>query len=565
MKRGPLIALLVVIVLILGLVALAGIVYLNFTAEPSLPEQATLRIRLTGSLVESPVVQFPQLKTDGMSIRELWLQLQRAKIDRRIRGIILKLSDFQSGYAKAAEIGRLITDFRQSKKPVIAFVESGGMGELYLASFADKAYAMTGGDLLVHGPAAEATFLKNTLGKLGIIPQMFHVGEYKTAANTFTEDHMTPPHRESIEVLLQDIYASVVEGIARNRHLDATQVRRVLDESPLPTAAYVQARLLDGQLYEDEVDSAFKTTLPVVEFATYRKTSSPRPFSGADQIAVIFAAGEINSGASGGQSLFGGDVLGSDTLAGQLASARKNSAVKAVVLRIDSPGGSALASDVILREAQLLAKRKPLVVSMSDMAASGGYWISMAAQKIVAEPETITGSIGVVGGKFVLRDFYHKIGVTKEIVRTTPYAAMFSDYAEFSPEETRKIVTMMDTFYQSFLDKVSTGRNLPRAEVDRIGRGRVWSGRRALELKLVDSLGGINDAIAEARKLARIPTNRKMGVRVYPVERDLFSILLDLFGTSARATTSPLDAKAQLDAYRRFLPAYRLPFNLAID
>lgn len=565
MKRGPLIALLVVIVLILGLVALAGIVYLNFTAEPSLPEQATLRIRLTGSLVESPVVQFPQLKTDGMSIRELWLQLQRAKIDRRVRGIILKLSDFQSGYAKAAEIGRLITDFRQSKKPVIAFVESGGMGELYLASFADKAYAMTGGDLLVYGPAAEATFLKNTLGKLGIVPQMFHVGEYKTAANTFTEDHMTPPHRESIEVLLQDIYTSVVEGIARNRHLDATQVRRVLDESPLPTAAYVQARLLDGQLYEDEVDSAFKTTLPVVEFSTYRKTTSPRPFSGADQIAVIFAAGEINSGASGGQSLFGGDVLGSDTLAGQLASARKSSAVKAVVLRIDSPGGSALASDVILREAQLLAKRKPLVVSMSDMAASGGYWISMAAQKIVAEPETITGSIGVVGGKFVLRDFYHKIGITKEIVRTTPYSAMFSDYAEFSPEETRKIVTMMDTYYQSFLDKVSTGRNLPRAEVDRIGRGRVWSGRRALELKLVDSLGGLNDAIAEARKLARIPANRKTGVRVYPVERDLFSILLDMFDTSARATTSPLDAKAQLEAYRRFLPAYRLPFNLAID
>ncbi len=564
MKRGPLIALLVVILVVLGLVALAGIVYLNFTAEPSLPEQSTLRIRLSGAVVESATVKFPQLKTEGVSIRELWYQLARAKNDRRIRGVILKISDLQTGFAKTSEIGRLLTDFRLSKKPVVAFIESGGLGELYLASFADHVFALKGGNLMVHGPAAEATFLKNTLGKLGIKPQMFHVGEYKTAANTFTEDRMTPPHRESLEVLLGDIYTSVVEGLALNRKRDAAAVRRVLDESPLPTSAYVDAGLLDGQIYEDEVDGVLKTTLPVVEFATYRKTSSPRPFVGAEQIAVIFAAGEINSGSSGGQSLFGGDVLGSDTLAGQLAAARKNQAIKAVVLRIDSPGGSALASDVILREAQLLAKRKPLVVSMSDLAASGGYWISMAAQKIVAAPETITGSIGVVGGKFVLRDFYQKIGVTKEIIRTTQYAAMFSDYEEFSPAEAQKIVAMMNTFYQAFLDKVSAGRNLPRSEADRLGRGRVWSGRRARDLKLVDSLGGLSDAIAEAKKLARIPANRPVGVRIYPAERDLFSLLLDMFNSSVRVA-SPLDVKAQLDAYRKFLPAYRLPFNLAID
>lgn len=557
MKRGALIALLVIIVILLGLFIIGGFIYLQFNQEPYVPEKAYLKIELSGSLADTAPSRFPGISSAAISIQDLWYQLERAAIDERIKGVLLRISSLETGFAKIEEIGRLLKNFSRSKKPVMAFIIDGGLKEYYLASFADKVIMFKGGMLSISGIGAEAVFLKNTLSKLGIQAQIFHIGDYKTASNTFSEDHMTPAHRESMQALIDDLYRAVIDGIAANRKLDAREVKKILDQSPLTQEEYVQAKMIDSLGYEDELHGLLKSQYPEVSFKTYAKTKAPLPFNGAKKIAVIFAAGEINMGRSGGQSLLGGDVLGADTLAEQLRQARNNYAVKAVVLRVDSPGGSAVASDIILREAELLARKKPLVISMSDLAASGGYWISMSAQKIFAWPETITGSIGIISGKFVLKGLYDKLGINKEIVKTSEFAGMYSDYQPFSDREKEKIMADMQKIYGEFLKKVADNRKMAVSAVEQIARGRVWSGQAALGLRLVDGLGGLNEALAEAKKLARIPLSEKIGVRIYPQKKSFWEMLFELADVKAQ---NPLDVQARLEVYKHFFPAMAMPF-----
>lgn len=562
MKRGALIALLVFIVILLGLFIIGGFIYMQFTQEPYVPEKALLKIELSGAIPDTAASRFPGIGAPALSVQELWYQLQRAAVDDRIKGVLVRISYLETGFAKVDQIGRLLKKFSLSKKPVLAFIVDGGLKEYYLASFADKVTMFKGGMLGISGIGAEALFLKNTLSKLGIQADIYHIGDYKTASNTFKEERMTPAHREATQALIDDVYAAVIDGIAANRRLDAREVKKIVDQSPLPLDEYVKAKMIDGIGYEDELHGSLKAQHPEVSFRTYAKTSAPLPFGGAKKIAVIFAAGEINLGRSGGQSLLGDAVLGADTLAEQLRQARNNFAVKAVVLRVDSPGGSAVASDVILREAELLAKKKPLVISMSDLAASGGYWISMAAQKILAEPETITGSIGIISGKFVLKGLYDKLGINKELVTTSEFAGMYSDYQPFSERERQKVLAEMGFIYREFLKKVAHNRKLDTDAVEKIARGRVWSGKRALDLGLIDGLGGLNEAVDEAKKLARIPTAEKVGVRVYPQKKSFWEMVLSL--TDARVE-NPLDVQARLKVYKRFFPAMAMPFSLVLN
>lgn len=566
MKRGVFIAILVIVVVLVALFVVGGLIYMQFTQEPYIPDQAYLKIDVSGPLVESST---PGLSgvfgSELLSIRDLWFQLERAAMDKRIKGVILKINYFDGGFAKTEEIGRLLERFRQSKKPVVAMLEDGGLKEYYLSSFADKVVIFRGAWLSIKGIAAEAMFLKNTLAKLGVQAEMFHIGDYKTGYNAFTENKMTPAHRESMQALIDDIYQALINGIARNRKLDAAAVRRVLDQSPLPIQDYLKAGFVDAIGTNDELRQWLKNEHPLVKFATYRKTSSPNPFNGPKKIAIIFASGEIRSGKSGSDSVFGGEVLGSDSLVEELRSARTSSMIKAVVLRVDSPGGSAVASDVILREAEELAKKKPLVLSMSDMAASGGYWISMASTKILTLPETITGSIGVLSGKFVLKGLYDKLGVSKEFVSTSPYAVMYSDYRPFTPAERGKIMADMQRVYDEFLKKVAANRSKSTAEVDKIGRGRVWSGDAALRLNLVDGIGGLADAVAEAKKLAKIPTAEAVGVRIYPRKRSLIDLILQLGGdASARPTLLDIETRIRSLA-KNYFPALRMPFVLQLN
>lgn len=560
MKRGIIITIVVLIAIFMAMAVVGGFIYLQLTREPVIPDNAFLKIELTGDIVDNDNSAFSKQTT----IRDLWYHIQRAKIDNRIRGILLKISFLNSDFAKVEELGQLISDFKKSGKKTIAYIEGGGIREYYLASFADKIYLFNGGQLFLNGLAIETMFLKNTLSKLGIEAEMFHIGEYKTAGNMFTKDRLTPAHKESLEKLIDDIFTYTLRQIAANRNLDFDSVKNVFDETPVSNNAYLDAKLIDGLAFEDELLKDTEFEFRKVGFDTYKETTKPLPYKGTKKIAVIFASGEIHPGKSGGKSLFGGEVLGSDTVAAQLKAARLSSSVKAAVLRIDSPGGSSLASEVIRREAELLAKEKPLVISMSGMAASGGYWISMASPTILAQPQTITGSIGVVMGKFVLKGLYDKIGVNKEIVKTTKYADLFSDYRLFSSEEKEKITVMMEDVYRQFLDKVATNRKMKTEEVDKIAGGRVWSGSTAMELKLVDKLGGLAEAIDESKKLANIPAGENVGLRIYPGKKTMMDFILEFIGTRSETIDPVNSLETRLSLYKRFFPALLVPFKLTV-
>jgi protease-4 len=534
---------------------------MQFTKEPHIPENAYLKIDLAGPVIDSDTSALSRKE----SVRNLWYHLKRAKVDKRIKGIFLKISWLNTGYAKVEDIGRLIENFKTSGKKVYAFIEGAGLKGYYLSTFADKTYVFKGGELFLKGLASEAMFLKNTLSQLGIKADLYHIGEYKTAGNMFTEDRMTPAHKESLEKLLNDIYITVLEGIAANRGIDADTVRKIIDETPVSNKIYQEGKLIDGILYEDEVlkELGGGEDPILVSLGIYKQTRKPLPYVGSKKVAVIFAAGEIHRGKSGGKSLFGSEILGSDTVARQLKSARKSTHVKAVVLRIDSPGGSAMASDVIRREAELVVKEKPLVISMSDLAASGGYWMSMSSSKIMALPQTITGSIGVVAGKFVLKGLYDKVGINKETVKTSKYAAMFSDYREFSPAEKEKMMSIMKHIYQSFLEIVAKDRKMKKEDVDKIARGRVWAGTTANKLKLVDRMGGLDEAIKEAKKLAKIPDDESIGIRVYPRKRSMLDMIFELLSSKSDYPT-PLSLETKIQMYKRFFPALIMPFQISI-
>jgi protease-4 len=559
MKRGVLIALLVIVIMFVFIILAAGFIYMQLTQEPVIPDNAYLKINLAGNMEDFS----DSFMTGAITIKDLYYHLNRAKIDPRIKGVILKISYLNTGLAKCADAGNLLRDFAESGKPVVAYIEAGGIREYFLGSFADQVFTFKGGDLFLRGLASEAIFLRSTLSKLGISADMLHIGEYKTAADMFTKDKMTPYHREALQTLLDDVFESTLEQIAQNRDIELKDVKAIFQQSPYSTEAYLKAKLIDGSIYEDEIFEKLDGTDKTVDFRTYRETTTPIPFAGPQKIAVIFASGEIQVGNSGGKSLLNDKTLGSDTLVRQLRAVRKNKSVAAVVLRVDSPGGSALASEVMRRETELLAKEKPLVISMADLAASGGYWISMSSNKIFASPQTLTGSIGVVSGKFVLKDMYSKIGLKKEILKTTEYADIFSDYKKFTPAEREKIVDMMHTFYNKFISLVAKNRQMKTEEVDSIARGRVWSGSRALTLKLVDQMGGLTDAIAEARNLAKIPEEEKTGIVIYPKEKSFFEYLMGVVQAKIENPMA-IDISAQLEKYKKFFPALILPYQVNI-
>jgi protease-4 len=563
MKRGVLIAILIIVIFVVFLALLGGFIYLQFNQEPSIPENAFLKINFSGNIIDNN----ESITKSDLSIRDLFYHIKRAGMDNRIKGIILKISGIQTGFSKIEDIGAMLTDFRKSGKKVLAFIESGGLREYYLASFADRISVLKGWDLIIYGLASEAVFLKNTLTKLGIQAEMYHVGDYKTAANMFTENKMTPSHKESIQTLLDDIYASVLDGISKRRHIKFETLKGLFQESPLTNQDYQKNGLIDDSIFEDEIFDRMKAKYKIVDFNIYKETSSPKPFRGKKKIAVIFASGEIHLGKSGnGDSpFFSSKMLGSETLVSQLDSVRRNPDFKAAVLRIDSPGGSALASEVIRRKIELFRDKKPLVISMSDLAASGGYWISTSGSIILALPQTITGSIGVVGGKFVLKGLYDMIGMNKEILKTSKYADMFSDYKLFTQDEKDKLMTLMEKVYVTFLKIVSQSRHIKVAEVEKIARGRVWSGKAAEKLKLIDRFGGILDALDEAKKLAKIPKSEEIGIRIYPKQKSLLDYILEMVGFQAKEFNPILGIEKRIQKYNRFFPALLMPYVLDIN
>jgi protease-4 len=373
---------------------------------------------------------------------------------------------------------------------------------------------------------AEALFVRGTLDKLKIVPEFYHIAEYKTAGNMYTEKKFTPAHREEVESLLRSVYNQYVSETAQARHMDEEKFKALLAQGPLLTNEAVENRIVDRLGYWDQVQDYFKSRKGGWNPILLNRYRTFLTSFGGERIAVVHATGLIVSGDSQ-NTPGGGFIMGGDSVASDIRTARTDSSIKAIVLRVDSGGGSVVGSEVIRREVELAQAVKPVVVSMSDVAASGGYWIATPATKIVADPNTITGSIGVLIGKVNISGLYSLLGLSTDYVATSDNATIFSDQQNFTPAQREAIQKSLRAIYAEFTQGVAQGRHMTVQAVDKIGKGRVWSGRQAKEVGLVDELGGLDRAIAVAKQLAHIPARESINIVRLPEEKTFWQILLE--------------------------------------
>jgi protease-4 len=530
-------------------VSVAGlmVVYLLVSRGPAIPRAGTLVLRPSGEMqeVQPDDVVLQVLGRDTMTVQAFVDNLRKAKRDPRIRSILLRPQGLSLPYwGKIQELRDAILDFRSSGKTVTAFLEYGGDREYYLASAADRIFLLPTSPLDLTGVASYEIFLRGTLDKIGAYPDFLAVGDYKTAVNQLTERSFTPAHREMAESLNRDMYDQLVRGLALARGKTEEEMRALIDRGPFVPEDALRAGLVDDLAYEDQLDDRVaelregSEPLRRIEGRDYQRI---RPesvgFRPRSRIAVLYAVGTIVSGRSVFDPL-NGQMLGSDTLVEQIREMRDDDSIDAVVIRIDSPGGSSIASDVIWRELMITRDEhpgRPLVASMSDLAASGGYYIAMPAHAIVAQPGTLTGSIGVYTGKIALGGTMDKIGVTTEAVTSGANADIYSPFARFDERHRDKIRESMQGFYQNFIEKAATSRKTTPERIDAVAQGRVWTGAQARERGLVDELGGLDAAIRVAKARANIDPDEDVELVVYRPSRSLYEALTGQLGAGATA------------------------------
>ncbi|MEW6735122.1 MAG: signal peptide peptidase SppA [Acidobacteriota bacterium] len=557
-QRGKVILLILVAGAVLAILFSSLLVYSVYYSSPAVAENSVLELKLTGGLAESapPSPTARLFSATPTTLKSVLDNIEKAKVDKRIKGLLLVLDNVQMGFAKMAELRAALTDFKKSGKPIFAYMETCEDGEYYLALTADKIYVSPAGAVGVNGFAANPMFIHGLLTKLKVEANVERHGKYKSAGDTYTRDSMSEADREQLDALLDDLYQDYVQAIAQARNKDVQQVQQLIDAGPYANARKAaDAGLIDGAFYIDQVKEQVKQQLKMEKYvgisaSKYSNVSGQELGIGkGEKIAIIYASGIINSGKSN-SSPFGGTVMGSDTIAAAIKKAREDKEIKAIILRIDSPGGSALASDIIWREVNLAKKEKPLIASMSDVAASGGYYIAMAADKIVAEPGTITGSIGVVLAKFNLTGLYHDhLGINIETIKRGRNADFLSNFRGFDDEERAKANELMMSIYQDFIGKAAEGRKMSVEAVDAVAQGRVWSGADGKEHGLVDELGGLTKAIELAKQMAKLPPDSSPQLIEYPKSP---SLLEELFGEKDQEEI--IDSEAtQRDAIARAL------------
>lgn len=452
-----------------------------------------------------------------MGLDEIIHAINIAAEDDDIKGISLNKNFLMAGISQTQAIRKALEDFKSTGKFIYAYGDFYMQKDYYLATVADSIYLNPLGGLDFKGLAAEVLFFKDIQDKTGIKMEVVRHGKYKSAVEPFLDDEMSPENREQIAALLESVWASMVTEISEGRDLSAETLNNIADTlgARLPEYAHASG-LVDGVLYEDEYENRlkfatgtdFEDKQPVISVQDYMKRSSKRKiYSGKDKVAIIYAQGEIMYGEGGS------NIIGQGLITKALRKARENSQVKAVVLRVNSPGGSAITSDIIWREVELTKEKLPVVVSMGNVAASGGYYIAVGADKIFAEPTTITGSIGVFGTIPNISEFAEKIGINAEQVGTNTNSVDYSLFEPMSPQFRGYVKEGIEEVYSTFLRRVSEGRNISLERADSLAQGRVWSGVEAQELGLVDELGGLDDAILAAAELAEI---EEFGIRKYP-------------------------------------------------
>jgi protease-4 len=536
-----------------------GLWFLAAPGEKPLVDNSILTLDFTKPLAEGAADDgIERVLLGGQStLRDVLDGIERAEGDPRVKGILARIGDTELGTAQGQELRDALAQFRAKGKFALAYADSfgevgSGMRSYYLATAFDEIWLQPVGEVGLVGMRVEMPFFRGTLDMLGIAPRFEHRSEYKTAANTLTETKMTPAHREETEALLRSVYDQIVTGIAAGRKLEADRVRALIDEGPFDTEQALAAHLIDHVGYRDDAVAAAHTrageNATLVPLARYLDGAG-RPHQSGPTIAVIYGNGMITRGDSSANPLSGNTVMGADTLARAFRLAAADASVRAILFRIDSPGGSATASETIWREA-VRAKEagKPLVVSMGNVAGSGGYYVAAGADKIVAEPATLTGSIGVVSGKMLVGGLSQKLGVTWDAVQIGRNAGMFSVIDEFTPAEHERFERTLDAVYGVFKDRVATGRKLGAEAVEDIARGRVWTGADAKARHLVDELGGFGTALALAKAAAGIAADSDVTLKTFPPANDSpAAVIARLMGRSvpgedARSTASRLAA-----------------------
>jgi protease-4 len=525
----------------------------------SVPSSTALVLRLDGDLSEIEGAGFLDQFVEGPpTVRAVVDALARAKTDRRIKGLVIEPAGGTPFWAKSQEIRDAILDFKKSGKKTIAFLEYGGEQEYFLATACDRIALLPTSVLDLKGLATYEVFLRGAFDKFGVIPDFIHVGDYKTAVNTYTEKTFTRAHREMTESLNHDAFEQLVQAIATARKKTPAAVRSLIDEGPFLADDALAAGLVDSLIYRDEVEE--KAGLgddETTDFDDYVRSLRP-PFSLSlrPRIAVIYAVGTIASGEAPS-----GEVAASDTLVEYINQAADDKNVKAIVLRVDSPGGSSIASDVIWRALMLAREEKPLIVSMGDLAASGGYYIAMPGHVIVAQPGTLTGSIGIYTGKMAYGGTLAKLGIGVESVSEGKLADINSPVKPFTDAERAKIEEQVQAFYEQFVTKVAEARKSTPEKIDKVAQGRVWTGRQAKGIGLVDELGGLTRAVAIAKERAKLPASADVEIVVYPSKPSLFEALSRPLGQNDEAEARSMMAlfrPAERQVLRQVLAPMRL-------
>jgi protease IV len=498
---------------------------------PSIPDNSVLVLNLDGDVPEVPPVNFGLPFGENQAqptIRDLWTALHAAAADPKVKAILLKPHGLAIGWGKLEELRQDLVDFKSSGKPIYAYLQTPGMHEYYLASVADKIYVSPDDYLEIKGFRIEAVYLKNTLDKLGISFDVDHIGRYKDAGDILTQNSMSPETREVLNAMLDQVFGNFCSTVAASRHKSADDLRSLIDQGPFLASAAKDAGLVDELGYESQtlrdLKAKVKARSDLVKTG-YRSYARANPGSG-QRIAFLAASGDIIRGTVD-QPLGQADVIASETFSRTIQQVRNDKSIKGVILRVDSPGGDAVASDEILHEVKLLAAEKPLVISMSDVAASGGYFISATGDPIVAYPNTVTGSIGVIYGKPNLHGLYDKLGVTKELLMRGKFAGIDSDYTPLSDAEKQKLHQGIEATYRSFVTKVATARKKTYDQIDPLAQGRVWMGAQASSNGLVDHLGGLNEAVQLARQKAKLGPNEEIMLVPFPPKRSLFDVLFN--------------------------------------
>lgn len=526
-----------IVVVVGGTVAVFAIIA-ALKDDDAVPAQVILTVNLEKQVVEyvpdNPIAKL--MNEDMQSLRGIVGALDKARTDERVVGLLARVGDSPMGFAQVQEVRDAILAFRKSGKPAIAYAETfgeggAGTGGYYLASAFETIYLQPSGDVGLTGFRAEHPFVKGLLDSLDVVPRMAHRYEYKNAMNLFTEDHFTDAHREATEALLGSMYDQVVVDLAASLGKTTGQVKNIIDQGPILGTDAVALGLVSELAYRDEVYDRVKTLLgektAYLSLEKYGKRAGTT-FEEGTEVALVYGVGQVTRGKSDYNPTSGSGNMGSDTVSKAIRDAVKDKDIRAIIFRIDSPGGSYVASDAIWREVEKAKKAgKPVIATMGNVAGSGGYFVAMGADKIVAQPGTITGSIGVLAGKMLTEGFWKKLGVTWDYAHVGENAMFWSSGQDFTPEQWAQFEGWLDRVYIDFTQKAAEGRGMSRDDIHAVAKGRIWTGVDAKERGLVDELGGFQVALNLTRQALDLEEEAPIHLRVFPKEKTLVELILE--------------------------------------